>query len=221
MHLHSWVFEKLSSTVWSRCQRRPAGGAGSRVTWGGAAGGTGGTQELVLYFKACFCFLVFCFCRLMKRHQELMFFQQSAPISEPLLYFPAPLHQSVARQFKKKEPKRRKPEQSLRCWCGKTPSCPLCRCCAHSWPWLPSRLPSPRPPVLPLEWRQARCRTRRPRRSSRSLSCWGWRRRSGPGSCPCTPGWTRAGTTAGTAETCPADADPPAGGRPRSGIIAS
>lgn len=32
-----------------------------------------------------------------------MFFQQSAPISEPLLYFPAPLHQSVARQFKKKK----------------------------------------------------------------------------------------------------------------------
>lgn len=37
-----------------------------------------------------------------------------------------------------------------------------------------------------------------------------WTRQTGPGSCPCIPGWTREGTTADRAETCPAAANPPA-----------
>lgn len=102
----------------------------------------------------------------------------------------------------------------LRCWCERRPSCRLCRCCSHSWllPLLPSRLQRPHPGVPRWEWRQALGNTHRPRQSSRSPSCWGWRRHWGPGSCPCTPGWTRGATTAGTAETCPVDEAPPGGG---------
>lgn len=37
-----------------------------------------------------------------------------------------------------------------------------------------------------------------------------WTQRRGPGSCPCTPGWTREGTRADRAGTCPAAANPPA-----------
>lgn len=50
-------------------------------------------------------------------------------------------------------------------------------------------------------------------RNSRSPSRTGhrhWTQRRGPGSCLCTPGWTREGTRADRAGTCPAAANPPA-----------
>lgn len=93
-----------------------------------------------------------------------------------------------------------------------SPSCRLCR--SRFCPPPPSRL---RRAARRWAWRRAPCSTRRPRRSSRSPSCWGWRRRSGPGSCPCTPGWTRAATTAGRGATCPAGEAPPGGDRNQAG----